>query len=212
MGEVREGQKVKLRFKMDDNSDKEFDCVIKRLYEDRLSLKFPPEILDYSKYLDEGQELSVRICTPAGVKIFDAMILNSPLEQDFVIEYVQDPLQIQRREFTRGELETKVIIQRADYDNISTHTFDISGGGLRFFYDGSFEHNEIVDIYLYLPMEAKTIHGQGMILDKEYLPKTEHILLFTTIQERDRDKIVKKCFDVQAAMYRQLDEANLEAE
>lgn len=206
MGEVRKGQKVKLRFRTVDNSEKELDCFIKEVQSDRLFLTVPENFLNYIQYLDEGEELSARIFTPIGVKVFDAIVLNSPLETDFVIEYIEDSLQIQRREFTRVELETKVIIKREDKDNIVTHTIDISGGGLRFYSEAKFEPDEKVGVLLYLPYAIRSIQAEASIVENKYIPENHYVLVFTKIDENERDKIIKQCFDTQAAKYSQYNE------
>lgn len=203
MGEIRKGQKVKLHFKAADNSDKETDCFIKEIYSDRLFLTISQDILENIQHLEEGNELSVKIFTPIGVKVFDTIILNSPLEPDFVIEYIEDSPQIQRREYTRVELELKVIIEREGRDNLVTHTIDISGGGLRFFSQVDFEPNESVRVLLYLPFSIRSIKAQAIIVKNEHLSKNEYVLLFTKIDERERDKIVKQCFETQAEKYSQ---------
>lgn len=203
MGETRKGQKVKLKFKMADNSDKEIDCYITEIHSDRLFLTKPGELFNYIQYFDEGKELSVRIFTPIGVKIFDTIVLNSPLESDFVIEYIEDSLQIQRREYTRVELDLKVIIEKQGKGNLITHTVDISGGGLRFYCEESFEPDESVGVYLYLPFSIRSIQSKAIIIKNSHLPKNEHVLCFTEINERDRDKIIKQCFETQAAKYRE---------
>lgn len=197
MGEIREGQKTKLMFKTADGSEKEFDCFIKEVFQDRLSLSFSRDLLDYACYFEEGTELPVKIFTPTGVKAFDTIIINSPYESDFVIEFVEDHIQIQRREFTRVELKIKVIIERTERDNVVTETIDISGGGIRFLYDGEFDFQEEVGALLYLPYAIRSIKAKGYIIKPEHLPVNQHVLLFTSIDENDRDKIVKQCFDVQ---------------
>lgn len=197
MGEIREGQKTKLIFKTADGSEKEFDCFVKEVQADRISLNFPRELLDYACYLEEGTELPVKIFTPTGVKAFDTIIINSPYESEFVIEFVEDHIQIQRREFSRVELKVKVIIERTGSDNIVTETIDISGGGLRFTYDGEFDFQEEVGALLYLPYAIRSIKAKGYILKPKHLPQNQHVLLFTSIDENDRDKIVKQCFDIQ---------------
>lgn len=208
MGEIREGQKAKLSFKMADNSEKEFDCFIKEIQKDRLSLDFSQEILSYAQYLEEGTELPVKIFTPSGIKLFDSIILNSPLESEFTIEYTENSIQIQRRAYTRVDLKTKVIIERTERTNVVTHTIDISGGGLRFFYEGDFEPKERVKFLLYLPFEAHSVQAEGIIINNEHLQKNEHILYFTEIKERERDRIIKKCFEIEAGKYSNIKESD----
>lgn len=202
MGEIREDQKAKLYFKTADDSEKEVECFIKDVKSDRISLTFPEHMMEYAQYLTEGEELPVRIFTPYGIKVFETIVLNSPLESDFVIEYVDNYIQIQRREYSRILLETKVIIEREDHENVITQTLDISGGSLRFYYEGDFLPREKVGCLLYLPMQIRSIQAQGIIVKNHHLPKNEHVVFFTKIDERDRDKIVQKTFEVETMRYR----------
>lgn len=195
MGEIRENQQTKLFFKVADGSEKELNCTIKEIYSDRISLNFPEEVNNYSDYLQEGDEVSVKIFTPAGIKAFDAVILNSPLDNDFVIEFVEDYLEIQRRMYLRIEFEAKVLIVKGKI-NIVTHTLDIGGGGIRFYYEGLLENKETVICHLFLP-EFPTINAQGIIVKEAHLKKNEYVMVFTKIEEKDRDKIIKKCFELQ---------------
>lgn len=203
MGEVRKGQKVKLQFKTVDNSSNDVDCFIEEIYSDRISLTVSDYVLKYSQYFNEGEELAAKIFTPIGVKFFDTIVLNSPEESEFVIEFIEDAPQLQRREYTRVELETKVIIERKDADNLVTHTVDISGGGIRFISPVAFKSDEEVLVFLYLPFSIRSIQAQSVIVKNEHLGENEYVALFTQIDERERDKIIKQCFETQAAKLNQ---------
>lgn len=205
MGEIREDQKAKLSFKLADDSEYELECFIKDIHADRLSLTFPKELISYAKHLEEGDEVPVKIYTPAGIRMYNAMILDSPVDSEFVIEYVEDNIQVQRREFIRGTLETKIIIERRISENIVTHTIDIGGGGIRFFYEGEFYPNEDVSCRLYLPFQMSSIKTQGNIINSPHLPPNEHVILFHKITNSDRSKIIQKCFELQTAAYKRYD-------
>lgn len=199
MGEIREGQKVKIYLMTMEDSEKEFDCSIKDVYTDRLVLNFPPEILAYSEQLEEGSEIPVRIFTPLGVKVFDTMVLNSPQESEFTIEYVQNSTDIQRREYVRVQCNMKVVIEQGGYNNnIVTYTIDIGGGGIRFFYEGSFAPQESVKITLFMP-EDRSIQARGTVIENNFIPANHHVLSFTEIEEKERDRLIKKCFEIQLA-------------
>lgn len=203
MGEIRADQKAMLSFKVADNSEKELDCHVKNIYTDRLSLRYPEETLSYAQYLEEGNEVPVKIFTPSGIKMYDAMILNSPLESEFVIEYVESAIQeIQRREYSRIQLKTKIIIEREDADNIVTQTVDIGGGGIRFVHNGVFHPDEKVSCRLYFPFEMASYFLQGQITKKPHLPANEHIMLLNRITEHDRGRIIRKCFEIEAMDYK----------
>ena len=199
MDEIKKGQKIKLCFETTDNPDVEVDCFIKEVSKDRLSLDFSDEIFRYIDELKEGNEMIAKIFTPEGIKVFDTIILNSPLEDDFIIEYVERSLKIQRRKYIRAALDTKIIIERREFDNIITRTTEIGGGGLRFIYEGSFEPEELLGSLLYLPKQIRAIRAKGILLPNGYLPKNEHVLLFTDIDENDRCSIIKQCFEIQTA-------------
>lgn len=201
MGEIKEDQKAKLSFKLADDSEKELECFIKAVEKDRLSLKIPHEAYSYAQYLQEGEEIPVKIFTPNGIRMFDAVILNSPEEPEFVIEYVEDNTQIQRREYLRSVLKTKFIVERQDNENILTHTIDIGGGGIKFFYEGTFNKDEVVHCRLYLPFKMNSLQAQGIIIRQPHLPSNHHVFLFQKIDRFDRDKIIQKCFELQAESY-----------
>ena len=201
MSEIREDQKAKLSFQLPDNSYKELDCFVKGVYSDRLSLSFPKEMMSYANYLQEGEEIPIKIFTSAGVRMFNAMILSSPLEPEFVVEYDENNLPVQRREYTRALLETKIIIERLNAENIVTHTLDIGGGGVRFYYEGKFEPSELVSCRLYLPFILASVKAQGHITQKTNLERNEHVVLFSEITDNERDKIVKKCFELETKSY-----------
>lgn len=201
MSEIAEGQKVKLSFRMADGSEKEFDCFINKVQKDRLYLDFSQEIFAYGEYLEEGTELPVRIFTPSGIRFFNTIVLNSPSESEFIIEYVENYTHIQRRAYGRARLKTKIIIERFEKTNVVTHTIDISGGGVKFVYEGVFKPDEPVGFLLYLPFEARSIKAKGIILKNEHLPHDQHVLFFTDISERDRDIVIKKCFEIESGRY-----------
>lgn len=199
MSEIKENQQIKLSFKVADGSEKELECTIKNIYKDRLSLNCSNEIMNYAEHLQEGDEVRAEIFTPTGIKMFEAIILNSPLEYDFVIEFVENFIEIQRRKYVRADLKTKVIIERTARENVVTQTLDIGGGGIRFFYEGRFDENEKVNCLLYLPMYLSSIKASGIIIKDKHLEDNEHVLVFTKIDEKERDKVIKKCLELQSS-------------
>lgn len=199
MGLIKENQKVKLKFKLEDNSEHELECFIKGIGNDRLALTFSQEHLPYAKYLEEGSEIYVNIFTPTGITAFNSMVLDSPLETDFVIEYIEDNIDIQRRDYLRCYLQTKFIIERFNGQNLITQTIDIGGGGIKFYSEGTFKPDEHAICRLYLPMQISSIQAEGKITYKPHLKTNEHLFVFTNIKMLERDKIIKKCFDMQTA-------------
>jgi len=199
MGEIRENQLTKLFFKDTEGSEKELNCSIKKIYKDRIFLNYPKEIMDYVDYLQEGDDVSVKIFTPSGIKAYDAIVLNSPLENDFVIEFIEDYIEIQRRKYLRMDFEAKVLIQ-AGMLKLVTYTIDIGGGGIRFSGEESFEPNQTVSCHIFLP-EFPAIQAQGIIIKEKHLKENEYVIFFTKINEKDRTKLLQKCFALQVEQY-----------
>lgn len=192
---IRENQLVKLFFKDAEGSEKELNCSIKKIYKDRIALIPPEETIDYVDYLQEGDDVSVKIFTPAGIKAYDAIVLNSPLENEFVIEFVENYIEIQRRKYLRMDYEAKVLVQ-VGFTKVVTQTIDIGGGGIRFASETPFEPNQTVTCHLFLP-DVPTIQAQGIIIKEKHLKENEYVIFFTKISENDRTKILQKCFALQ---------------
>lgn len=194
---IKEGQKVKIIASLADDSKKEFDCLVKAINKESLSLEPRSGVFDIVGYLEEGSELKVNIFTPFGVKIFDSVILNEPEESDLTIEHVEDAEIVQRREYVRVEFYTKLVIEKAGVKPIIAQTIDISGGGVKFMADGVFDLDETVDATLYLPDPIPSIKFQAVVIKHSHFSPKQHVLVYTQISERDRDKIIKQCFEIQ---------------
>lgn len=198
MGVIRENQQTKLSFKGKDGIEKELNCLVKGIYNDRITLQCSKEVLDNAEYLQEGDEVSVKIFTPIGIKLYDALIINSPLEGDFTIEFVEDYLkEIQRRKYLRVSYKTKVILLR-EKGNIIVYTSDIGGGGIRFSCDTAIRDGQVINCMIYLPPQITSVKAKGVILKDEHLAPDEYVLTFTKIDEFDREKIIKKTVELSA--------------
>lgn|SRR5574344_547116 len=196
MGDVRKNQKVELIFKTADGSEKTLTCKVKSFNTDRISLNFPAIVSEYSKYLDEGSDVKVKIYTPLGLNMFDAIIISSPTEPEFEVEYVENSLQIQRRNYLRVPVTVKIVLEREHQNPIIAKTIDLSGGGARFYYEGDIEDGEPVKLSLYIP-DMRLIQANGVIINKEFMKENEHVVYFKTIDEETRSRIIKKCFEIQ---------------
>lgn len=201
MGEIREEQNVKLTFVTEDGPQ-ELECQVCEVFGDRLSLTKPKEITHFYKYLREGDEVTMEIFAPAGVRKFNSMIIDGPLEKNFVLEFDEDSAAVQRRQFTCADFKTKIIIDRISGENIEASTIDISGGGIRFLSEQEFLPDQIINIRLFLPPQEVSLSATGKILDAKNLSLNEHVMVFTEISEMTRDKIIKKCFEIERQNYK----------
>lgn len=197
MNKLYVNQKISIKIDLEDGGEVVFQCKIKQVHSDRLTIKTTDEMMKYIDYLEEGKEVQATIFTPLGMILFSSMILNSVLEPEFVIEYTDENIQIQRREFLRVEHSSKLVLEFPSGENVMTHTLDLSAGGLRFYYEGKLKPEQVLDCRLYLPMQMDSILVQGKINQpKIVLPENQYLIIFTKINEEDIDRITKTCLEL----------------
>lgn len=194
MLELQNGQKVKLKFSVSPISDIEITCTVKWYENDRISLIFPEKKRVYIKDLPEGKEVEVLIYTSSGIFIFDSIIINSPLENDFVIELPDEKKKIQRRKYIRAPINLKLILKRDDTE-YKTNTINIGGGGIRFVTREKLDIGGLWKFSLFLP-RGRSINGLGRILYTVLRGNNmASVIAFTDITETERNRIIKLCLD-----------------
>jgi len=205
MKELRIGQKTRIKFYVAEEGKLiEIDCIIREIEYDRLLLIFPHNKMNYAKYLKEGNEVEVNIYTPNGIKILQSMIINSPLDDDFVIEYdedAQDLQSIQRREYVRIPMSLDIVILKAGSE-LPTKTVDIGGGGIKFAAKDEFLLGDIVNFRLN-SSPGEFIDGKGRIINvQKFKNNSLYVMYFVDMTEWERDKIFKLIFKVEAGNIR----------
>lgn len=194
MLELQNGQKVKIKFDTSSLTDIEITCTIKWYETDRICLVFPEETKEHIKDLPEGKEIGVVVYTSSGIFVFDSIIINSPLENNFVIELPDEKKKIQRREYIRAPINLKLVLKKDDF-RYETKTINVGGGGIRFVAQDKLNIGDLWKFFLFLPGEKK-IKGLGKIL---YTVMKDNnmasVIAFTDITETERNKLIKFCFD-----------------
>lgn len=194
MLELENGQKVRIKFNTHTISDIEISCTIKWYESDRVSLVFPEDQQQYIKDLPEGKEIEVVIYTNSGIFVFESIIINSPLESDFVIELPDEKKKVQRRDYVRAPAGLKLIIRRED-TQYETRTINVGGGGIRFLTEEKLDINELWNFSLFLS-ENTIITGLGRVLYTILKGKLmASVIAFTDIKETDRNRVIKFCLD-----------------
>lgn len=174
-------------------------------------------IIDYP--VDKEQYLQLPIRTNHTVEIeyvtkgsvykFPAKVLRvleTPL-MSFVINVPNDAnvTKIQRREFVRINIDVNVAVHRSveKSNPFITVTRDISGGGLAIITPNnvSLKEGEMVDLYLVLKSEYSDyvyVTTKGEIIRTTINNEVRSTSLrFHFDDEKDRQKIIKYCFEVQ---------------
>lgn len=199
--EFKLGQKAKVKYEISPIRSLEVDSTILWAEDDRICLDFPIIYMDDAQFFFEGQEIEVTLYTDKGIRNYESIVIYSPLEGDFIIEYYEDASKIQRRQFVRADSICDLILYKGK-DSFKTKTLNIGGGGLRFTSAKDLTLNDTYEFSLYLPKKHLPIKGTCEILYRFPKEGMDHYVLeFRAIRETERNKIIKVCFEIEAAEY-----------
>jgi len=194
MRELETGQKVRIRVDVSSVQEEAITCVIKWFENDRIALVFPDNKQNLAKSLHEGKEVEAIVYTDSGIFVFESIVINSPLEHDFVIEIPDEKERIQRRDYIRAPFNTQMTLKKGRMQ-LDTKTVNIGGGGIRFLAREDLKADDVWDFMLYMP-DNNWIKGRGIILYTLLQGNSIFsVIKYTDISETDRNRIIKKCFE-----------------
>lgn len=194
MAAIKNGLKVQIEFESGFGKKTRIDCYILDHEDDRIELMYPASKEEFIPYLSEGTELKAFIYTFGGIQVLDSIVLNSPLE-DFTIEYHEDTQVIQRRKYLRVPFNTEIFISLPE-GNKKSETLDISGGGIRFAFGQTLENQKVYNGSLRLEKYDSLIFFTGIVSKKNFFKPDEYVIEFTEIDEKQREKIIQKCVEI----------------
>jgi len=197
MGLFQENQKAKIIFEADDKIV-EMDCYIAKIYYDRLKMELPDSSNRYHNYLKSGTLIKFKIFSQVGIISQDSIVLTSPEEKDFTVEYDANSLDIQnRRHGKRYSANCNLVIFRPLLGNIETKLIDISARGLRYYSDIPLETGSIFDCKVTLT-ESSKIMFKGKVLDNKGLPAGVYRMLIDRIAYKEKQILIEYCENVLA--------------
>jgi c-di-GMP-binding flagellar brake protein YcgR len=198
MEEFEKGQKVKIKFNLSPTRPVEINCTIENAEYDRLILNYPNDRSFLKKYIHEGIEIEVLTYTEKGIYCFDSIVIESPLAGNFTIEFPEDKVKVQRREYVRIPFKIDLFLSK-EQSKMKGETINIGGGGLRFITTTKLAQYEKWIFNLILPRSEQFIKGCGEVLySTEQGKNFLSVLKFTDIDEIDRNKIIRACFEEEA--------------
>ena len=197
--EFKIGQNAKIKYNISSIQSIEVNCSIINAEDDRIYLTFPDNNQELAELFYEGQEIVVDLKTRNGMRKYKSIVIDSPLEGDFSVEYYEDPSKIQRRQYVRVDRTCDLMLYHGK-DVIKTKTINISGGGLRFIAKQNFVLGDEWEFSLYLPKLHFPVKGTGEII---YMIHQENsysysVIDFRSIKEMDRNRIMRACFEAEA--------------
>ena len=187
---LREGQIASIFFPKDDGKLVEVACNIAKIEDDRLILNLPPYFMRYINYLEQGKRITVKVFSKLGTIDFNAVIIHSPLEEDFTIE-----LDYNAQKLTPGAeipvvsaMEKLTIIKGENVFN--QKTFEISTEYLKFYGQKVFSVDEEYNCKLILPKNYGTISFKGIITEIDPVYDNEFTMAYSMMTEDDRQTLL----------------------
>ncbi|MBR1908203.1 PilZ domain-containing protein [bacterium] len=230
MANVQVNQQISILLNTPDG-EKIISSYIREVYSDRLVLNQPQNWEENLSFLEEGEEIRTKIFTRSGVLLYTSVVLNSPVDDNFTIEYNEEFANIlQRRVFTRVPMETIVDCEyeklvsakpvntfsgsdmvefstplscEFETEVIEAETVDIGGGGLKIVSSVKLPVQKTITFKINLFDDI--IVAKGLVIEKNNLPENQYGIKFTEISEEDKDKIIKTCFRIDGILNRKSD-------
>ncbi|MDD3150097.1 MAG: PilZ domain-containing protein [Candidatus Gastranaerophilales bacterium] len=198
MAIFQQGDKAVIKFDISSIRHEEVSCGVVRVEKDRMILDFPDDKIKIASYLPEGKDINLLIYTSTGIRVFDSIVINSPFEENFIVEYYEETDLIQRRDYLRVDIDLDLILANSE-ERVKTKVTNIGGGGVRFLSNGHFMLNSQWDFTIYSPSWDFPVRGIGNVINTLKLNgQLQSVIQFTEINELERNKIIKLCFEIEA--------------
>jgi c-di-GMP-binding flagellar brake protein YcgR len=161
------------------------------------------------KKLYMGDELNAYFVEQDGVKNFFATSVIGFKEEVIRLVAIKKPepeaiTQVQRRSFLRVPAELEIAVKFSDQLQFVATTDDVGGGGISFICDGyiPLTVNTFINCWILVPFKGGTIEHvplKGEIVRVKLLETGKQLAMvqFVEITDRDRQKLIKFCFERQ---------------
>lgn len=201
MKDLSVGQKVRIEFLKDLKTESKgfVTCEIKNIKDGEIELNFPIDKLKEIEHLQEGVEVYAFVYTRSGVKVFNSLVLSSPDGSYFSIEYPNDYEIIQRRKFIRADYKNIVTLINLQGQALKVMTLDIGGLGVKIEEDTDLLKYNFKILRFKLEENSPMIEINGRIVKMPHFKEKEYLFFFEKIDEYDRNKIIKKCLEIEAS-------------
>ncbi len=193
MRRISKDTKVRIEFDDSAKNTQSVECYVVDIQPDRLILSFPADGRKYLQYLGEGESVKAYIYSYSGILILNPMIIEAPKEENLItIEFKEEQQVIQRRQYFRicWETDFSIIV---DGKKLDVRTIDVSGGGVRFLCKEEIKTGEIYKGALRISSVDDPVELTGRVFKKNPDRKNEYVFEYTQIEEKQRERIIKKC-------------------
>lgn len=187
---INQGQKITLYFQKDLNMV-EMACQIEKVFDDRLELLLPQYFMRYIKFLEVGCELTAKIFSKNGTIDFKTIIINSPLEEAFVIELDYNSIFVTPSEdisYVSSIEKLEIVIP--DNSIIKTKSIEIAADYIKFISNEKLNIDDIIEGVLFLPKEYGIIKFKASVSEIDSIYDTELTAKYITMTEQDKQTLL----------------------
>ena len=187
---IKSGQKISIYFQKGENLV-EISCLITKAYEDRIVVELPQYFMRYIEFLNVGQRLTVKVFSKIGTVDFNTIIISSPLEDDFMIEYDRNAIKLTpTSEIPSVEAIESLNIKLPDSNILKEKTFVLSTEYIKFYSDYSFKVNDTFEGELILPKNYGIINFTGTVSEVDPVYDNEFTASYSNMIEEDRQALL----------------------
>ena len=193
----------------EEEARQEYKSRIADISETELMIEVPlNENTGRLKKLAQGDELSAYFLSEEGYKHFFSTTVLGFREDVIRLVRIRKPLQeditrTQRRSYLRVTADLELSLQFIDGSYLIVNTDDIGGGGISFLTDNDpkISLEKPMSCWLLLPMRGgkmEHVHFKGEVIRMKPLEnKTLCMLRYTEIADKERQKVIRFCFERQ---------------
>ena len=187
---IKSGQKISIYFQKEEKLV-EISCKITEVFEDRIVVELPQYFMRYIEFLNVGHALTAKVFSKIGTIDFNTIIISSPLEDDFMIEYDKNAIKLTpTEEIPSVEAIENLDIKTRDGILLKERTFLLSTEYLKFYSDSTFKVNDVFEGELLLPKNYGIIKFTGTITDVDPVYDNEFTASYSNMTEDDRQALL----------------------
>ncbi|MBP1155237.1 MULTISPECIES: flagellar brake domain-containing protein [unclassified Paenibacillus] len=194
----------------EEEAKKEYKSRIADLAETYISMEVPiDDNTGHLKRLYQGDELSAHFITEDGVKHYFNTAVIGFLDDVVRLVRIKKPelrsiTKVQRRSFLRVPAELEIAVKISEQLQFVTLTDDVGGGGISFLCDGYIPANAGQTVTCWLLIHYKNGQIEHVPFKSEIVRvklldagKQQVMLRYSEISDRERQKIIRFCFERQ---------------
>ena len=185
---LTKGQKLTLFF-LKENNMVEMNCAVESVKDDRIELNLPPYFMRYIDFLQVGSKMTAKVFSKFGTIDFNTIIINSPLEDSFTIEF--DYNSVRLTSGNKMPVINAIEIVEVYKENVKQYkTFEITTDYFKFSSDEKFNVEEEFEGCIILPKDYGIIKFKAVITEIDPIYANEYTALFTTMEETARQNLL----------------------